>query len=100
MKKDLKVEGAERKKVRVLELLEAESKSGAGQDADTAWVAVLTGESYTFRSACKIFGVSVSRTRKSFPRVTKLAIESVLRDVTAELELLNRLKEEFDRHVA
>jgi len=63
-------------------------------------VAVLTGESYTFRSACKIFGVSVSRTRKSFPRVTKLAIESVLRDVTAELELLNRLKEEFDRHVA
>jgi len=63
-------------------------------------VAVVTGESHTFRAACKIFGVSVSRARKSYPRVTKPAIESLLRDVTAELELLNRLKEEFDRHVA
>jgi hypothetical protein len=63
-------------------------------------VAVLTGESYTFRSACEIFGVPVSKARKPYARVTKPAIESLLRDVTAELELLNRLKEEFDRHVA
>jgi hypothetical protein len=63
-------------------------------------VAVLTGESYTFRSACEIFGVPVSKARKSYSRVTKPAIESLLRVVTAELELLNRLKEEFDRHVA
>jgi hypothetical protein len=62
--------------------------------------AVLTGESYTFYSACEIFGVSVSKSRKSYARVTKPAIENLLRDVTAELELLNRLKEEFDRHVA
>jgi hypothetical protein len=63
-------------------------------------VAVLTGESYTFRSACEIFGVPVRKTRKSYARVTKPSIESLLRHVTAELELLNRLKEEFDRHVA
>lgn len=63
-------------------------------------VAVLTGESYSFRSACEIFGVPVSKARKSYARVTKPAIESLLRDVTAKLELLNRLKEEFDRHVA
>jgi hypothetical protein len=61
---------------------------------------VLTGESYSFRSACEIFGVPVSKTRKSYPRVTKPAIERLLRDVTAELELLNRLRKEFDRHVS
>ena len=32
------------------------------------------------------------------PRVTKPAIERLLRDVTAELELLNRLTQEFDQH--
>lgn len=63
-------------------------------------VAVLTGEPHCFRSACEIFGVSVSKVRKSYARITKPAIENLLRDVTAELELLNRLKEEFDRHVA
>jgi len=61
-------------------------------------VAALTGEAYTFASACEIFSAPVSRTRKVRPRVTKPAIERLLRDVTAELELLNRLKEEFDRH--
>jgi hypothetical protein len=60
--------------------------------------AVLTGENYTFPSACEIFGVSVSRARESCSRITKPAIERLLRDVTAELELLNRLKQEFERH--
>jgi hypothetical protein len=60
--------------------------------------AALTGEAYTFASACEIFSVPASRTRKVRPRVTKAAIERLVRDVTAELELLNRLKEEFDRH--
>ena len=38
------------------------------------------------------------QTRKSDSRVTKPAIERLLRDVTAELELLNRLNREFERH--
>lgn len=59
---------------------------------------VLTGEAYSFQSACEIFGASASRTRKFCSRVTKPAIESLLRDVTAELDLQNRLKQEFDRH--
>jgi hypothetical protein len=60
--------------------------------------AVLTGEVYTFPSACEIFAVPASRSRKSWSRVTKPAIEGLLRDVTGELELLNRLKQDFDRH--
>jgi hypothetical protein len=59
---------------------------------------VLTGEAYTFSSACGIFGVPASRSRKPRSRVTKPAIESLLRDVTAELELLNCLHDEFKRH--
>jgi hypothetical protein len=59
---------------------------------------VLTGEVYTFQSASEIFGAPASRVRKFHPRVTKPAIEHLLRDVTAELELLNRLKQEFERH--
>jgi hypothetical protein len=47
---------------------------------------VLTGEVYSFPSACDIFGVPASRQRKSYSRVTKPAIERLLRDVTAELE--------------
>ena len=61
---------------------------------------VITGETYKFQSACEIFGVPASRTRKSSWRVTKPAVEGLLRDVTAELELLNRLKQEFERHVS
>jgi hypothetical protein len=53
---------------------------------------VLTGENYTFPSACEIFGAPASRTRKSRPRVTKPAIERLLRNAPGELELLNRLK--------
>src|SRR5207247_10982751 len=60
--------------------------------------AVLTGEAYTFASACEIFGAPVSRARKLRPRVTKRAIESLLRNVTAELELLNDLTHDFNRH--
>jgi hypothetical protein len=60
--------------------------------------AVLTGETCTLQTACEIFGVSASRTRKSRPRVTKPSIERLLRDVTSELELLNRLKQEIARH--
>jgi hypothetical protein len=60
--------------------------------------AVLTGEAYTFASACEIFGAPVSRATKLRTRVTKRAIESLLRNVTAELELLNRLTHEFNRH--
>ena len=60
--------------------------------------AALTGEAYTLESACEIFGAPASRSRKPHSRVTKPAIETVLRNVTAELELLNRLSEEFDRH--
>jgi hypothetical protein len=59
---------------------------------------VLTGEVYSFPSACGTFGAPVNRQRKSHSRVTKLAIERLLRDVTAELELLNRLNQEFARH--
>lgn len=60
--------------------------------------AALTGETYTFSSACEIFGAPASRARKSFSRVTRPAIECVLRDVTGELELLNRLTQELERH--
>src|SRR5438132_1282455 len=59
---------------------------------------VLTGEVYSFPSACDIFGAPASRKRKSYLRVTKPAIEGLLRDVTAELELLNRLQREFVQH--
>ncbi|HTS05058.1 MAG TPA: helix-turn-helix transcriptional regulator [Candidatus Eisenbacteria bacterium] len=59
---------------------------------------VVTGKVYSFRSACDIFGAPASRHRKSYSRVTKPAIERLLRDVTAELELLNRLTLEFQRH--
>jgi hypothetical protein len=59
---------------------------------------VITGEVYTFSSACEIFGVSAGRPRKLRSSVSKPAIESLLRDVTGELELLNRLKQEIDRH--
>ena len=59
---------------------------------------VLTGEVHSFLTACDIFGAPASRRRKSYSRVTKPAIEGLLRDVTAELELLNRLKREFGQH--
>jgi hypothetical protein len=59
---------------------------------------VLTGEVYSFPTACDIFGAPANRQRKSYSRVTKPAIERLLRDVTAELELLNRLKREFGQH--
>jgi len=59
---------------------------------------VLTGEVYSFSSAFDIFGAPASRHRKSHSRVTKPAIERLLRDVTAELELLNRLSREFRQH--
>jgi hypothetical protein len=59
---------------------------------------VLTGEVYSFPTACDIFGAPTSRQRKSQSRATKPAIERLLRDVTAELELLNRLVREFGKH--
>lgn len=59
---------------------------------------VLTGEVYSFPSACDIFGAPASRQSKFQSRVTKPAIERLLRDVTAELELLNRLNREFGQH--
>lgn len=59
---------------------------------------VLTGEVYTLASACEIFGAPVSRSHKMCARVTKPAIERLLRTVTGELELLNRLKQQFERH--
>lgn len=60
--------------------------------------ATLTGEAYTLSSAAKTFGVPASRSRKSRARVTKAIIESLLRDVTGQLELLNRHKREVERH--
>jgi hypothetical protein len=60
--------------------------------------AVLTGESYPFQTASEIFGAPASRMRRSHARVIKPAIESLLRDVTAELELLNCLKQELQCH--
>ena len=60
--------------------------------------AVLTGEVYSFQTACNIFGAPASRQQKSRSHVTKPAIERLLRDVTAELELLNRLTQEFSKH--
>jgi hypothetical protein len=59
---------------------------------------VLTGEVFSFQTACAIFGTPASRVRKSYSRVTKPAIAYLLRDVIAELELLNRLNHEFARH--
>ena len=59
---------------------------------------VLTGEVLSFPSACETFGVLASKHRKSYSRVTKPAIECLLKDVVAELELLNRLTREFERH--
>jgi hypothetical protein len=59
---------------------------------------VLTGELYSFPTACDVFGAPTSRQRKIYSRVTKPAIERLLRDVTAELELLNRLTRQFERH--
>ncbi len=59
---------------------------------------VLTGEVYSFQSACDIFGAPASRKSKSHSRATKPAIERLLGDVAAELELLNRLNREFERH--
>jgi hypothetical protein len=59
---------------------------------------VLTGEVYSFQSACEIFGAPASRQRKPYSRVTKPALERLLKDVSAELELLNRLNREFERH--
>jgi hypothetical protein len=60
--------------------------------------AVLTGETYTFSSACEIFGAPVSRTRTFRSSVTKPAIEHLLRTVASELELLNHLREKFHPH--
>lgn len=60
--------------------------------------AVLTGEVHSFPSACGIFGVPASKMHKTPSRVTKQGIESLLRNVTGELELLNRLQKEFERH--
>jgi hypothetical protein len=59
---------------------------------------VFTGEAYTLSSACEIFGVPASKAQKPSSRVTKPAIECLLRNVTGELELLNRLKLECERH--
>jgi hypothetical protein len=59
---------------------------------------VLTGEAQTFSSAREIFGVPGSKTRKARPRVTKRAIESLLKDISGELELLNRVREELQHH--
>jgi hypothetical protein len=60
--------------------------------------AVLTGETYSFQSACEVFGAPVNRARKLRSRVTKPVIERLLRDVSAELELLNRLRQELRQH--
>jgi len=60
--------------------------------------AVLTGETYTFPSACELFGIPASRAQKRLARVTKPAIERLLKDVSAELELLNRLRRDFAPH--
>jgi hypothetical protein len=59
---------------------------------------VLTGEVYSFLTACDIFEVPASRQRKTYSRITEPAIERLLRDVTAELEWLNRLQREFGQH--
>jgi hypothetical protein len=60
--------------------------------------AVLTGETYTFSSASEIFRTPASKARNTVRRVTKPAIERLLRDVTGELELLNHLTHELERH--
>jgi len=62
------------------------------------FTSVLTGEVCSFPTACEIFGVPASKQRKNYSRVTKLAIERLLKDVVAELELFNRLTQEFGRH--
>jgi len=60
--------------------------------------AVLTGEALSFSSASEMFGTPASRSRKLRPRVNKRAIERVLKDVTGQLELLNRLRDELHKH--
>ncbi len=59
---------------------------------------VITGEAYALSSACEIFGAPASRAWKFRSRVTKPAIECLLKNVTGELELLNRLRLECERH--
>lgn len=58
----------------------------------------MTGEVYTLSSAAKTFGLPASNSRRSRARVTKATIESLLRDVSGELELLNHHKRELERH--
>src|SRR5439155_1523247 len=62
--------------------------------------AVLTGEALTFQSACEVFGAPASKAIKVRPCVTKRAIERVLKNLVAELVLLNRLREELRHHSA
>jgi hypothetical protein len=59
---------------------------------------VLTGEALSFSSAREVFGTQGSRTRRPRSRVTKRAIEYLLKDVVGKVELLNRLREELQHH--
>ncbi len=74
---------------------EVQQASGAHVLDLKTLTAVLTGEAYTFSSASEIFGTPASKARKTGTRVTKPAVESLLKDVTGELVLLNRLKQEL-----
>jgi hypothetical protein len=60
--------------------------------------AVLTGETYSLQTACEVFDAPASKARRTSFQVTKPAIERLLRDVTGELELLNRLQQELEQH--
>src|SRR5207247_3548898 len=53
--------------------------------------AVLTGEPYTFASACEIFGAPESRARTLRTRVTNRPLASLLRNVIPDLDLLTAL---------
>jgi hypothetical protein len=59
----------------------------------------LTDQAYTLESACKAFGVAHPKTKASEHGViTPDYIDYNRRDVLASQELLERLREEFDRH--
>ncbi len=77
---------------------EEDQKSGVHVLDLKTLTGVLTAETLPFSSAREAFGTPGSRTRKPRPRVTKRAIEYLLKNIVGKLELLNRLREELHHH--
>ncbi len=58
----------------------------------------LTGEVYSIEDACTLFGLLAVRHHESKGRIVKPEIEYAMRNLFRELELLNLLKTEYDKH--